>query len=307
MKWRNTILHPEFDKNWDRKAPSFANINLLGTCNADCYFCLGKDIDPVFAKQNQMRQHFLEWPRFQQFLDRCRKENVWKVYLTGQNTDALLYRHLAGLIEYMQDAGFLMGLRTNGFLAHKRMREIRSCRANPGFSIHTLKPSRNKKIMGTEFIPDWDTILGEVGHCRVSIVVTRHNEHEIDDLIRYCGLFESVQYVQVRRICTDSRESYLIKDVTAYERVYQRLASKKSQIGEFYTAPVHRIHGKDVCFWRTVKTSIDSINYFTDGTISDEYFVIEGYMRESENYPNLKGIPINAHGMGLEGYWRKAP
>ena len=31
-------------KNRNRQVPTFANINLLGKCNADCYFCLGKDI-----------------------------------------------------------------------------------------------------------------------------------------------------------------------------------------------------------------------------------------------------------------------
>ncbi|MCK5644996.1 MAG: hypothetical protein KAJ19_29620 [Gammaproteobacteria bacterium] len=78
-----------------------------------------------------------------------------------------------------------------------------------------------------------------------------------------------------------------------------------TQVGEFYAAPVYAIAGKEVCFWQTVKTDIDSVNYFTDGTITDEYFVIEGYMRESQNYPKLKGIPINAHGLGLEGFWRE--
>ena len=62
------------------------------------------------------------------------------------------------------------------------------------------------------------------------------------------------------------------------------------------------MYGKEVCFWRTVKTSIESYNYYTDGTINDEYFVIEGYMRESKNYPREEGIPTRKP--GLEGYWR---
>lgn len=34
--------------------------------------------------------------------------------------------------------------------------------------------------------------------------------------------------------------------------------------------------------WRTVETSVNSINYFTDGTISDEYFIVEGYLKEND-------------------------
>jgi hypothetical protein len=31
-------------KNRERNNPSFANINLLGLCNAKCFFCLGGDL-----------------------------------------------------------------------------------------------------------------------------------------------------------------------------------------------------------------------------------------------------------------------
>lgn len=304
-KWRNDLTRPEFEKNWDRSAPSFANINLLGTCNADCYFCLGKDIDPIFSGQNQMRDHFTKWPNFTEFLDRCAGKGIKKVYLTGQNTDALLYKHSAELIEHVQeDRGFEMGMRTNGFLAHKRKQTIAMCKANVGFSIHTLNPETQRKMMGTRLIPNWDAILNEVDHCRVSIVVSRYNAAEVAEVIAFLSKFDSVKYIQLRRICTDSREDYLIDDVEAFENMANWISFQFDQLGNFYNAPLYDIRGKEVCVWRTVKTDIDSLNYFTDGTISDEYFVIEGYMRESKNFPKFKGVPINAHGMGLEGFWR---
>ena len=37
----------EIVKNRNRNAYTFANINLLGHCNANCYFCLGKDIAEI--------------------------------------------------------------------------------------------------------------------------------------------------------------------------------------------------------------------------------------------------------------------
>lgn len=45
-------------KNWSRDAYTFANINLLGKCNIDRFFCLGKDIEAVFSKHNQLNDHF---------------------------------------------------------------------------------------------------------------------------------------------------------------------------------------------------------------------------------------------------------
>ena len=304
-QWRNELLRPEFEKNWDRSAPSFANINVLGKCNADCYFCLGKDIDPIFSNQNQMRDHFSTWKKFDEFLDTCKQRNIPNIYLTGQNTDALMYRYLGEILDYVQGQGFKMGLRTNGFLAPKKMDAIAKCIANPGFSIHTRDFDTQQLMMGKSPMPDWEKILTEVDHCRVSIVASKYNVAEIPEMLEWLGNFPSVQYVQIRRICTDSREDFLIEDALCFDRLLVDVVKEHTQVGEFYAAPIYSIAGKDVCFWQTVKTDIDSVNYFTDGTISDEYFVIEGYMRESENFPKLKGIPINAHGMGLEGFWRK--
>ena len=304
-QWRNELLRPEFEKNWDRSAASFANINVLGKCNADCYFCLGKDIDPIFSNQNQMRDHFSTWAKFDEFLDICKRRNIPNIYLTGQNTDALMYRYLPEILDYVQERGFKMGLRTNGFLAHKKMEAIDKCIANPGFSIHTRDFDTQQLMMGKSPMPDWEKILTEVDHCRVSIVASRYNIAEIPKMLEWLGKFPSVQYVQVRRICTDSREDYLIEDARCFDTLLEEVAMTATQVGEFYAAPVYAIAGKEVCFWQTVKTDIDSVNYFTDGTITDEYFVIEGYMRESQNYPKLKGIPINAHGLGLEGFWRE--
>lgn len=46
------------NKNRNREKYTFANINLLGTCNANCYFCLGKDISEELSGKNQLNVHF---------------------------------------------------------------------------------------------------------------------------------------------------------------------------------------------------------------------------------------------------------
>jgi MoaA/NifB/PqqE/SkfB family radical SAM enzyme len=103
-----------FTKNRNREAPTFANINLLGKCNVDCYFCLGKDIQDLLEGQNQLAVPFEEWANFEQFLALCEANNIDKLYVTGQNTDSLQYRYLMDLINYLHSRKFKVGLRTNG-------------------------------------------------------------------------------------------------------------------------------------------------------------------------------------------------
>jgi molybdenum cofactor biosynthesis enzyme MoaA len=276
-------------KNRNRDPYSFANINLLGKCNADCFFCLGKDIEHLLCKQNQMDMHFLNWARYEEFLKLCKQHGIEKVYLTGQNTDPTLYPYLAALIGHIQSYGFACGIRTNGLAVTDRTLEaIRLCREEIGYSIHTLDPMTQKMIMGVKKIPDWGKLLYESGdNVRVSIVLNRCNEYELFDILRFTRNFSELRYIQVRRISTDTRLDVLAPDIAAYERVYTTVSRAFPLKKRFVTdAEVYDIYGQDVVFWRTIKTSVNSINYFTDGTISEKYFIVEGYLdhhhKESE-------------------------
>lgn len=301
--WRNELKYTDFEKNLTRTAPTFANINLLGACNVDCYFCLGKDINDEFKKHNQLKTHFTEWKNFDIFLAKCKEANISRLYVTGQNTDSLIYYYLNELVDFLQSDGFDVGLRTNGYLAHKKMDVINKCRRNVGYSIHSLIPENNWNIMRKRNLPDWKVIIPQTKNCRVSIVLNRYNADEFYSLLDYICQFDNVKYIQVRRICTDTREDYLIEDVNVYEKIFNEFFHTHSQIEPFYNAEVFMYKGKEVCFWRTVKTTIDSFNYYTDGTVNTEYFVIEGYMRDSANYPKNENIPLKT--TSLEGYWRK--
>jgi molybdenum cofactor biosynthesis enzyme MoaA len=76
-----------FDKNRNRENPTFANINLLGKCNVDCYFCLGKDIPELLNIHDQTRMPFREWKNFDKFLSICKEGGINKLYITGQNME----------------------------------------------------------------------------------------------------------------------------------------------------------------------------------------------------------------------------
>jgi molybdenum cofactor biosynthesis enzyme MoaA len=272
----------EIVKNRNREAPAFANINLLGKCNAQCFFCLGKDISEYIDVQDQTRTHFLDWPNFHTFLARCAEKGIDKLYVTGQNTDSLIYKHLDELVDYLHEAGFSVGLRTNGYLASRNMETINKCENSTGYSIHTLNPETNFKIMGRRDLPDWDKILSETKNPRVAIVINRYNAGEFWDILWYLRNFKNIKYVQARRISTDTRFDQFAKDIEIYERLFADVKSKPNAaryIGDFYCAQQYAIYGLQVNFWRTVETSVNSFNYFTDGTLSEEYFIVEGYLK----------------------------
>lgn len=277
MKEENIIK-----KNRNREKFTFANINLLGSCNANCYFCLGKDITEQLKGKNQLQIHFSQWKNFDVFLERCKEEGVKKLYLTGQTADGLQYHYLNELIDYLQSNDFLVGVRTNGYLAEAKMDSILKMKDEIAYSIHTLNPEVNKTIMGKGYLPNWEKIIPMSGdNVRISIVLNRYNYDEIENLIEYISKFENVRYIQIRRISTDTRYESLKEDIELYEKFYNYISEKykDSRMDDFYFAQRYKIHGKEVNFWRTVETSINSLNYFTDGTCSDEYFIVEGYLK----------------------------
>ena len=277
-------------KNRDRDAYSFANINLLGKCNARCFFCLGEDIPELLGKHDQTKVFYAQWDNLGPFLDRCKAEGVKKIYVTGQNTDSLLYKYLPELVEYLHRQDFQVGLRTNGYKALECLSTINQCELSTGYSIHTTNPLTQKMILGRSDLPDWGTIIPATLRPRVSIVLNRCNEGEFFSLLRYISQFKNVRYVQVRRVSTDTRLEYLLSDIASYERTYSKVREifplKSRFAGD---AEVYDIYGMDVVFWRTVLTSVNSLNYFTDGTISDLYFVVEGYLKYHKKLPVISG------------------
>jgi MoaA/NifB/PqqE/SkfB family radical SAM enzyme len=268
------------EKNRERERYSFANINLLGKCNLDCYFCLGKDLEAEFSKYDQLRTPFPEWKNFSEYLRRLKQEEIKKVYITGQNCDSLQYRHLDALVDHLHREGFFVGIRTNGLLATRRM-DLVNRLDSVGYTIHTRDPEVHHRIVGARHIPDWDAILSRtVPHHRVSIVVNRHNASEVLPLVAYLAPSRAA-YVQLRRISTDTRFAQLRPDMELYEALYRHIKRSFPLLREFHKAEIFDVYGKETVLWRTIATSVNSMNYYTNGVINDEYFIIEGYLKHA--------------------------
>jgi molybdenum cofactor biosynthesis enzyme MoaA len=268
-------------KNRNRDKYTFANINLLGNCNADCFFCLGKDLTEELKGKNQLNESYVQWNNFPEFLNKCNEKNIKKIYLTGQTADGLQYKYLKELITCLQQYGFSVGVRTNGYLALSKMKEIQMMDDEIAYTINSLTPCINKMIMGKFDIPEWDEIIPISGdNVRVSIVINKYNFDEIFTMIKYLSKFENIKYIQLRKISTDTRIKQLKSDMDLFEVLYSNFKNNYERKNDYCLAEVFELYGKDVVFWRTVHTSVNSLNYFTDGTISDEYFIVEGYLKE---------------------------
>ena len=269
-------------KNRNRGKQDFANINLLGKCNADCYFCLGKDIKQELKGINQCNIHFSKWKNFLEFICLCKGKDIKKLYLTGQTVDGLQYKYIDELVDYLQLEGFNVGVRTNGILINQTISTIQKMKGGIGVSIHSINNTTNNQIMGVKVL-DWKNILPKLKNLRVSIVYNRYNANEFYDLLKFLAEFKNIRYIQVRRISTDTRLKLLMDDILLYEKMLESVRGKELFIDKFYSAERYEIFGKEVCFWTTVETDANSINYFTDGTISDEYFIVEGYLKNKTN------------------------
>jgi len=274
-----------FSKNRNRaNAPDFANINLLGACNAKCYFCLGKEIRNTETGKSYIDDRddtsvmFSSWKNWDKFIQNCKDSGVKKIYVTGQNTDSLMYKHLDLLVDFLHQEGFTVGLRTNGLLAKQKIETINKCENSVGYSIHTLKQERLMPIMGWKKMLDYDDILSSTKTPRVQMVVNRYNHDEFFDIVSLCSKHSNIRYMQARRVSSDNRQDELVEDALLYEALHDKVSKEYPKLGEFHGAPIYNIMGLPVCFWRTVKTTINSINYYTDGVISNGYFVVEGYL-----------------------------
>lgn len=270
-------------KNMEREQKySFANINLIGRCNADCYFCLGKDIENELSKQNQMKTHFSQWANLNTYLIMCQEYGVEKIYLTGENTDPLIYKYLQELIDYVQSKGFSVGIRNNGYLALKNMDAINSCKDEIGYSVNAISPEVQQLVMGNSFIPPWEKIIPATNNPRTSIIVSRYNRDEFFDIVKFLSQFDNIRYIQARCIVSETRNDQMIPDQDVFEELHSYVAANYPLVDTFHGASIYEIYGKKVIFWRNWNTNINSLNYFSDGTISESYFIINGYLQNKK-------------------------
>lgn len=268
-----------YEKNRKRSKPSFANINFVGRCNAKCFFCLGKQAEG--KKSCYFDKHFSEWDNFYLFLGYCKENGIKKIYLTGLDSEPTIYPYVQELVDYLKELNFLVGIRTNGIKVDEKL--YKSFNDEVGISIHSFNQETLDKIGISEV--DFSSIakaLQGTKH-RYAIVVNRYNKNEIIDMIEKTSQLDKDCYIQIRQVCDDNGiDGPYHDDILAFQKVAEDIEKKYPRKSEFENAGIYIANGVNVCVWRPFNVTVNSFNYFINGIISDNYFVIEGWEKNNK-------------------------
>ena len=259
--------------------PSFANVHFIGKCNMHCAFCVGYDAQPTGST---LAVKIEDLPRFERFLCKCHDAGVDRLYLTGLNCDPLQYQHLPELIDYLQkERGMRVGIRTNGLLAPGKLTLLNRLKLEVGYSINTLDHAEHVYHYGTR-VPRWGKILSSTRKYRASYVARAFKSDPtgvatFNGILNMLGAFHVPEHFQVRRVYRREWYDGHDADVAAFEAVASHLAERFNQTGEYYGCKTYDAHGITVCMWSPEHTSIQSLNYFTDGHDSSTYRIADAY------------------------------
>jgi len=242
----------------------FGNIHLSGPCNRACYFCIGQHMMALDAENN-----LGEWPLkgIDSFVEECILAGVTEIYVTGTNTDPLMYQHTAELKEYLlrRIPELVFGIRTNGAMhtspkfEHYDKGSITICSLNP--EIHT-------KMMGKGSPADLEYIVKKWGN-KFKVNIVLGPEQDMADI---CQTLMKCMALGIKSV--NLREPYGQPHVGNPLRDY-------IQTGEVYGMPVYSmVNDMNVVYWDVHYCEVESINLYANGRISHDYPISRGHDAE---------------------------
>lgn len=256
----------------------YGEILFVGPCNFKCFYCLGHEMHES-TKYNTLNTHFSEWINFESWLKILHDNNVTKLYLSATNSEPLLYQYVSELIDYLQDQGFNVGIRTNGSIDTEICNK---CKEEISLSLQSLNPITFKQITGVDLTFDFLENLSKINsdNVRVSIVVNRYNFKEVLSMIESLSNY-NLRYIQLRQCYKYYEFSNIEPDIEAFDYVLSQLNDYPIS-GNFNESVIYDVNGTSVSIWRTVfkKSSISSSNYWTNGVITQNNLLVEGYEDE---------------------------
>jgi MoaA/NifB/PqqE/SkfB family radical SAM enzyme len=240
------------------KKYDFANILFAGPCNQRCPYCIGRQVDPAFNRNNLDEFPLLNLERFAGLL---RQHRVQQIILTGTNTDPQLYHHEARLLRWLREqvSAAKISLHTNGQRALAKMDVFnlydRASISFPSFDLDTFE-----KMTGTRHMPDLAAIV-QAAHIpiKVSCVIDEHNAGQVDEFIARC------REIGVRRL--------VFRQLYGDPRRWEILPHLRP-VAFYHGNPVYNCHGIEVTLWDFDRTTVTALNLFSDGSISTEYLLV---------------------------------
>jgi hypothetical protein len=252
----------------------FGNIHLSGGCNRSCYFCIGQnmmELDPLDTLKT--------WPLpgVDVFIEKCLERGVKDVFLTGTNTDPLLYHYCQALSYLLKqkipDCRF--GIRTNAAAVNHYFKL--KCFDMGSVTICSFDPYIYKKMMGSGSPPDIKGLVlaaadyNWIGPPKVNVVLGPENAGlslraggDLMNTIIKCAM------AGVRRI--NLREPYgqahIGNPLTSYE---------KYRIQDVHGMPTYEIAGCHITYWDVHYCEVESVNLYANGKVSEDYPITRGH------------------------------
>ena len=262
----------------------YGEILMLGRCNQKCIYCLGNEM-PSTKKYDFNNVHFSEFVDFERFIDILIERNIDEIYLSSVNTEPLLYKYADELVDFLQHKAFKVGIRTNGTIYNDVLKKLD---AEISISINSFNDANNLKICDRK--SSFETLrkiinnLSGLGKTiRLSILVNQYNADEFESILSKISQFkDTIDYVQLRRWYTLNNTA----DNNPYEKCLNFIKENLKHIGNFYESDIYETNdGVRVSIWNDVfkKESVQSVNYFPNGKISDYNLLIPIF----ENNVNL--------------------
>lgn len=261
----------------------YGEILFLGKCNQKCFYCLGNEM-PNAKKQDFNSTHFSKFLDFFRFIDILRYRDIDEVYLSSVNTEPLMYKYVDQLVDYLHTKGFKVGIRTNGTIYDEVLKKLDG---EISISINSFNDVTNKKICGRKspygtIKKILDNLRGLGKTIRISILINEFNVYEFDDMLaKLKDYADVIDYIQIRRWYT----LHDTADNSPYDKCISFIKENYKYVGNFYESDIYESqYGIKVSLWNTVfkRESVQSVNYFPDGKISDYNLLIPIY-EENKN------------------------
>lgn len=241
----------------------FGNIHLSGPCNRKCYFCIGQHMMGL-DKYNVLDQ----WPLkgLDEFIKKCKEQNIKEINLTGSNTDPLLYNHTLKLHDYLyKGLGYFFDfkVRTNAVANLDNLSYFNS----GSVTICSLDEDIYKKMMGTGSPPDLKEIINYTynwSDLKINIVLGPENVG--DDLKK-----------TLRKLIDHGVKRVNLREPYGQPRVGDPLDKDYSPNKYVFGNPVYLIDECQITYWDVHYTEVESINLYANGNVSEDYPITRGY------------------------------
>lgn len=247
------------NKNFDHR---FANIHLSGPCNRDCYFCIGQHM-PGVQGLNTLQTWPL--PGLIEFTTEASRLGVYRVYLTGSDTEPALYRYHEQLIQHLRRKlpGCYIGIRTNGTRPEVLRQYDGGSISVPSFDSHTYR-----KLMGGT-VPDVAACIEACPSLTLNVCLDVDSTRTLQDTLDKASDL-GFRRVNLRELYGQRHEGDPMVGLSGFTRVGEWAGNPQ------YTSAA----GLTVTYWNVHFTEVTSLNLYANGHVDHSYSVTLGHDKE---------------------------